>query len=353
MTKKLAVDCSKLNDKYLTGTHRFLVSFLDQLVSNTSFRFTFFFKETPKQEFSFLKSGNVVVIGDGAFYTQLKLLKELIQYDYFVFPWQTCPFLGFIFRKRLIGIIHDTGFSTISKITTFFTQFVCGTVFSVSETTAKKLFTKSIVLGEGVSKNIFYKIKPKELEKYKKESKSMKNYDIPYDFILSLGRVEKRKNVYNNLRAFSIVKKYYPKLKYIFIGNLVEDENLLYSFVKSLGIEKIDVIFMKFLEDSDVNVLLNSMNLMLFTPYEEGFGLPVVEAYSVGKPVVLSNIEVFQNFKVSKKQFVDPHNPESIAEGVIMCLKDSSNFYQETVALSVLKRFSWENSAKVFFKVIK
>ena len=353
MTKKLAIDCSKLNDKYFTGTHRFLVSFLEQVVTNSSFRFTFYFKETPKQDFSFLKYGEVLVLGEGAFYTQFKLLKELSKYDYFMFPWQTCPILGFMFRKRLIGIIHDVGFSTISRITTFFTQFVCGKVFSVSETTAKKLLTKSVVLGEGVSKNIFYKIKPKELEKYKKDPKSMKDYDIPSDFILSLGRVEKRKNVYNNLRAFAIVKKYYPKLKYIFVGNMVEDESLLYSFVKSLGIEKSDVIFMKFLGDNEVNVFLNSMDLMLFTPFEEGFGLPVVEAYAVGKPVVLSNIDVFQNFKVSKKQFVAPNNPESIAEGIIMCLKDSSSFYQDTVALSILKRFSWENSAKVFFRVIK
>ena len=92
---------------------------------------------------------------------------------------------------------------------------------------------------------------------------------------------------------------------------------------------------------------------MLFTPFDEGFGLPVVEAYSVGKPVVLSNIDVFQTFKISKNQFVDPNNPESIAEGVVLCLKDSSKFFDDSIAVSILKRFSWENYAKVFFKAIK
>lgn len=353
MTKKIAIDCSKLSDKYLTGTHRFLASFLDEVVKNSNFEYFFYFKDIPEHDFNFLKSGKVISLGDKPFYTQLRLLNELYKYDYFVFPWQTCPFLGFVFRNKIIGIVHDTGFSVIPKITTFFTQFVCGKIFSVSESTAKKLLVKSVVLGEGVSEDIFYKIKPKELDIQRKAFNSMKENDIPSNFILSLGRVEKRKNVYNNLRAFGIVKKYYPKLKYLFIGNMVEDENLLYSFVKSLGIDKQDIVFKKFLSDKDLNVYLNCMNLMLFTPFEEGFGLPVIEAYAVGKPVVLSDIDVFQGFKVSKKQFVDPNNPESIAEGIIMCLKDSSKFYEESVALSILKRFSWKNSTRVFFKVIK
>jgi glycosyltransferase involved in cell wall biosynthesis len=354
MIKKLAVDCSRLNDKYLTGTHRFLVGFLNEIVKNDSvgrqkgFEYTFFFKEQPSDEkFDFIKYGKVVILGNKPFYTQLMLLKELSKFDFFIFPWQTCPFLGFLNRKKMVAIIHDSGFSSISKVTTFFTQLICGKVFSVSETTAKKLVVKSTVLGEGVDSKVFYKIKNKELEKYKKD------YDIPSNFILSLGRVEKRKNIYNNLRAFSIVKKYYPKLKYVFIGNIVEDENLLYSFIKSLGIEKQDVVFKRFVEDVQLNIYLNSMNLMLFTPFDEGFGLPVVEAYSVGKPVVLSNIDVFQTFKISKNQFVDPNNPESIAEGVVLCLKDSSKFFDDSIAVSILKRFSWENSAKVFFKAIK
>lgn len=347
MKLKIAFDCSRLSDKHPSGTHRFLLNFLNTLTRYDDFEFTFFFKVRPNlEENKFLSKGQVIVLENEKFYTQFGLLKYLDSYDYFIFPWQTCPFLGFLNRNKIVSIIHDSGFSLKSKITTFLTQFSSGKVFSVSEATAKKLFVPSIVLGEGVSREIFYKIKSKELFKLKQD------YNIPEFFILSLGRVENRKNYVNNIKAFSLVKKYYPKLKYIFIGNILEDENKIYSLIDSLKIPRSEVVFKKFLSDYELNVYLNCMELLLFTPFEEGFGLPLLEAYSVGKPAVISKIRAFKNMKINDKQWCNPHDYKKIAEKVSLCLKDNASFYNHEIVKEILHINSWENSVRNFIKNI-
>ena len=224
--KSIAIDCSKLNTLYKTGTHRFLIGFLNELTLNKDYKFYFYVngKDTNIKEFPFSKKGEVVALNYRFFYTQLGLLKELTKYDYFLFPWQTLPFLGFFSRAKKLSIIHDLGYSLTSFLTTIGTQLVSDAVFSVSESTATKLFRKSIVIGEGVDQRIFFPIPSIELKN------KAKDLDIPAFFILSVGRIEKRKNIYNNLIAFSKIVKLYPNLKYVFIGKFVESEEKIYSF---------------------------------------------------------------------------------------------------------------------------
>jgi glycosyltransferase involved in cell wall biosynthesis len=345
MKLKLAIDCSRLTDKYPSGTHRFLLNFLNTLSRDYNYDLTFFFREKPKiRDMNFIEKGKVIVLENENFFTQIGILKHLEDYDYFVFPWQTCPFLGFMYKKKIISIIHDSGFSLRSKVTTFLTQMCSGKVFSVSEATAEKLVVPSVVLGEGVSTDIFYRLKSKEVYNLRERLK------VPNFFILSLGRVEKRKNIYNNLKAFKEVKKYYPKLKYVFIGKIIEDENKIYSFIASLNIPRSEIVFKNFVSDYDLNVYLNSTELLLFTPFEEGFGLPLLEAYSVGKPAVISKIPAFKDLKISDKQMCDPEDIEKIAEKVCLCLKDTASFYNQEKVKSILNRNSWENCVKIFVK---
>jgi glycosyltransferase involved in cell wall biosynthesis len=119
------------------------------------------------------------------------------------------------------------------------TQLVSNTVYSVSTSTAKSLFRSSVVIGEGVDEKLFYPLPASELKS------KCKDLDIPNFFILSVGRVEKRKNVYNNIKAFAKLKKFYPNLKYLFIGNYIEDEEKIYSLIKDLRINEGDILFKK------------------------------------------------------------------------------------------------------------
>lgn len=343
--KKIAIDCSKLNTQYKTGTHRFLIGFLNELVKQKENKYYFYFSDEVRNisELSFLKSGEVIVV-KSLFFTQLGLLKELHKYDVFVFPWQTIPFLGFMSNTSKVAIIHDFGFSFRSKLTTFLTQILADKLFSVSSFTANNLIRKSFLITEGVDKNIFYKIKDAELEKMRKD------YKLPAQFILSLGRIEERKNIYNNLLAFKKVSKFYPNLFYCFVGNFSISEDKIYSFIEEHSIDRSKILFKNYLSDFEVNLYLNSCEFLMFTSKDEGFGLPVLEAYSVGKPVILSRNQQLAGLSLSANQLAAYDKPKEIADKMIYFLTNKSKIKKELDFDLILNKYSWKECVKLFME---
>jgi len=349
MKKSIGIDCSKLNNPYKTGTHRFLVGFLNELVKNDEFEYFFYVNKDGDflKQFSFAKKGKVICLNYPFLYTQIGLLKSLKNHDFFLFPWQTLPFLGMLNSCKKVSIIHDLGYSTNARITTFFTQLISDKIYSVSASTAKSLFRSSIVIGEGVDTSLFYPIPSAEL-KIKAQQ-----LDLPNFFILSVGRVEKRKNVYNNIKAFSKLKKFYPNLKYIFIGNFENNEEKIYSLVSELGLSREEIVFKNYVSDFELNIYLNKMEFLVFTSFDEGFGLPVLEAYSVQKPVLLSNIQQLADFKLSANQLADPFSVDAISEKMIKFLKRQHGIDSKKAYKEVLSRFSWKKTLEIFVNNLK
>jgi len=347
MRKKIAIDCSKLSDEVYTGTHRFLLGFLGEIVKNKNYEYFFYFSQFPTKltQHRFLKLGTVKIVRVKP-YTQLGLLFELPKYDYFVFPWQTIPFLSLFVKSNVVSIIHDMGFSWKTKFFTYLTVLLSNQLFSVSNTTRSQVPRSSRFLGEGVDPKIFKVLPEEELLKLDHR------FGIHGGFILSIGRIEERKNIYNNLKAFKIVLDLYPKLKYLFVGKFMISEDKIYSFMKELEIPMTNVLFKKYISDEELNYYLNRCKFTIFTSLDEGFGLPVLESYRVGKPVILSNIQALAELGLTANQFVDPQNPNEIAEKIIQFLK-IRNLNQRFHFEEVLNFYSWENTIKRFFEGIK
>ncbi len=90
------------------------------------------------------------------------------------------------------------------------------------------------------------------------------------------------------------------------------------------------------------------MEFLVFTSLEEGFGLPVLEAYAVQKPVLLSKIEQLAEFKLSAKQYVDPSNPQAISEKMIKFLKKDHGIESKKIYKEVLNKFTWKKTVENF-----
>lgn len=343
--KKIAIDCSQLNTEFKSGTHRFLIGFLNELSLRKDFELTYYFNkyDADKVDFHFLKRGEVIEL-NRTFYTQLGLLGELGKYDYFIFPWQTLPFLNFLFKGNAVAIIHDFGFTFKTKLFTFLTQIFAKKLFSVSESTAKKLLRNSLIISEGVDSSIFYKFRDTDLLKLRKEK------EVPEKFILSVGRIEERKNIFNNLKAFGRVSKFYPNLKYCFIGNFEIEEEIIYSFIDANDLDRNKIVFKKYVDDYTLNLFLNSCEFLVFTSQDEGFGLPVIEAYKVGKWVILSKIQQLAVFGLTAKQFVSYDNPKEIADTIMYFLTNKAKLKKEFNPSTILEKYSWENSVDLFVK---
>ena len=117
--------------------------------------------------------------------------------------------------------------------------------------------------------------------------------------ILHVGSFEKRKNLMTLVKAFLKIKSnpLNKDFKLILAGTTnFFGKNSEYlsvkNFIKENNIKK-DVIITGHVNDQEKNKLYSKAFLYVFPSNDEGFGIPIIEAFSNKLPVVCSDIEVF------------------------------------------------------------
>ena len=87
--------------------------------------------------------------------------------------------------------------------------------------------------------------------------------------------------------------------------------------------------------------------LFVFPSLGEGFGIPLLEAFSCGCPVAASDIAVFREVAAGAARYFEPERPESIGVAVSALLDDSALRARLVAAGKERQRlFSWARSAR-------
>ncbi len=97
---------------------------------------------------------------------------------------------------------------------------------------------------------------------------------------------------------------------------------------------------------------LLSATALVSASLDEGFGIPVIEAMRLGTPVVISDIQIFQEIGGDAAILVDPHDPAAFARA-IRTLDDPAEWAARSHAsLKQAELFSWDASAAVLWDVL-
>lgn len=88
------------------------------------------------------------------------------------------------------------------------------------------------------------------------------------------------------------------------------------------------------LSDEEVYQRYIACDVMFNASFYEGFGMPIIEAQAVGRPVVTSNIGAMREVANNSAMLVDPAKPEEI-RAVILDLVNNPVRYGEMVALGL------------------
>ncbi len=99
--------------------------------------------------------------------------------------------------------------------------------------------------------------------------------------------------------------------------------------------------------DNIMRELYKNAQAFIFPSLYEGFGLPILESFSCGCPVVASNCSSLPEIADDAACYIDPHNAESIIQGVESILTDE-DYRDELIRKGNerIKFFSWEKTAR-------
>ncbi|GAB4100118.1 glycosyltransferase family 1 protein [Sinomonas halotolerans] len=105
------------------------------------------------------------------------------------------------------------------------------------------------------------------------------------------------------------------------------------------------VVFHGGVDEAEYSSLLHSATALVSLSRSEGYGLPLVEAMSVGTPVIASDIPIFREVGGDGASLVDPDSPAAFAAAVRALEAPGAWEGASRAALAQAEHFSWDRSA--------
>jgi glycosyltransferase involved in cell wall biosynthesis len=115
-----------------------------------------------------------------------------------------------------------------------------------------------------------------------------------------------------------------------------------------------DVLLPGYIPNEDLPGIYNLADVFVLTSVYEGFGIPVIEAMACGCPVIASKTGALPEVGGNAAQYVDPSNPEEIAEAIKKVLVEKTSRAElVNKGLNRANDFSWEKCARETLAVIR
>lgn len=167
--------------------------------------------------------------------------------------------------------------------------------------------------------------------------------DAPY--FVWWGLVSRRKNVCNLVTAYKRAKALHPSLpKLLLIGKVA-------AYMADIKKEfDANVINIPFQDNYTIKYIVRHSSGLIFPSLYEGFGLPVIEAFSQGVSVACSNVTSLPEIAAGRAILFNPYNVSEIERAII----DLHHLEPNRAELkSYAAQFSYERAAKEYMKLIK
>lgn len=288
-------------------------------------------------------------------WTHLRLSWEMLlnRPDVLFVPSHVFPI---IHPKKTVMTVHDIAASEFPGSYSWFQKWY--TVWS-ARYAVKKLW-KAIVPSQFVKNSLEqsnkvvviphgYDKKYRKIYNQEKIQDILYKYNIKKPFILSIGRLEEKKNTKRIIQAFNYFCDNHKLANNNYQLVLVGNPGYGYSQVKDEVRQspyKHNIILPGWVDPEDIAYIMNAAEVFVFPSLYEGFGLPVLEAMACGVPVVASDLGSIREVGERACEYIDKNNFEDMAKRVIKVLQDD-NLKREKVIQGFRRaeNFSWEKCA--------
>ena len=167
--------------------------------------------------------------------------------------------------------------------------------------------------------------------------------DAPY--FVWWGLMSRRKNIYNLVTAYKRAKAQIPSLpKLLLVGKIAEHMAALTNEFDT------NVINIPFQDNYTIKSIVRNSRGLIFPSFYEGFGLPVIEAFSQGVSVACSNVTSLPEIAAGRAILFNPDDVADLEHAII-------DLHHAELDRDELKnyasQFSYERAAKEYMTLIK
>ncbi len=169
-------------------------------------------------------------------------------------------------------------------------------------------------------------------------------------YIMTVSRIEPRKNHLSLLKSFVDLKLYENGYKLLMVGIPDLSYNEFSDYYDNLPSFVKDTIIMKTASFQELVELYRKATLFVFPSYAEGFGIPPLEAIEYGCPVLCSNATAMADFNFPSDWTFDPNNINEMQDKMTKLLEQRPNMTTERE--KIRNKFNWGEISNKLYNLI-
>ena len=178
-----------------------------------------------------------------------------------------------------------------------------------------------------------------------------KKFGATKPYILSVGRLETKKNTKFLIQAFCVMKMS-ADIQLVLVGRPGVGYGPIERQIKQCPYIE-DIIRLDYISRADLAGLYKNAVALVFPSIYEGFGFPLLEALSLGTPAIAGDIEALREVCGDACTYVDPFDVKLLSDTIIELVKNSGNqikFSHEGRERAA--QYSWDKAGAETWNVI-
>ncbi len=238
--------------------------------------------------------------------------------------------LGLPKNIKKVVTIHDLIFVRYPNLYSFFDRKIhffkfkyaakkSDVVVAISEQT-KKDIVSFLGINENKIKVIYQGCHTVFKQEYSENQieNTIKKHNLPEEYILNVGTIEKRKNLLVILKSITNTPK-----NLVVIGKKTAYFDEVWDYIVANNFEK-QVIFLKDLSLEELAIIYQKATLFVYPSIFEGFGIPIIEALYSKTPVITSTGSCFSEAGGSHSLYINPENSDELRTAIDLVWDNTS-----------------------------
>ncbi|MBD3279704.1 MAG: glycosyltransferase [Candidatus Pacebacteria bacterium] len=172
-------------------------------------------------------------------------------------------------------------------------------------------------------------------------------------YLLFVGTREPRKNLIKLIQAWQPLAQDYQLIIAGDSGWDLTSDSGAVADLKEVNLNNPQLRFLGFVTDQQLAVLYGEAECLVYPSLYEGFGLPILEAFYHGTPVITSQVPALVEVGGNACEYVDPQDVTAIAQGIKKILNETVSAQQKRLKRMIirLQMFNWDQVGQETIKV--